>query len=325
MVIYYACMLKKIPSITILCFALCSNAVYANHSNHQNEVYELAGVMKNHVHTKNTFMVGYSMQYAKTKGLYNQTDAEAQALYHSTPDEMSMKMHMLDFMYGVTDRLNVGIMPQFMTMDMKHYHVHTDDHGWHDSQGFGDTKIHATYEVVKPVLASLGFSLPTGSISMQSNGSQQAYMMQTGSGSYELLPTLTYVKNYRTVDFGVQTNASIKLNDNAHGYKFGNSYNVTAWAGKNFNHFFGSHIRLDYTNVERIQGWDSSLDASKTAVNNPALQFREVTTAFLGANFYTPNGIKFLLEGGVPLYQNLGQGTLKNSYSVNFTVRKSFH
>jgi hypothetical protein len=44
-----------------------------------------------------------------------------------------------------------------------------------------------------------------------------------------------------------------------------------------------------------------------------------------GGNFYTNNGVKFLLEAGIPLHQYVGTGTLKNSYSVNFSVRKSFN
>jgi hypothetical protein len=198
-------------------------------------------------------------------------------------------------------------------------------HEHHEVSGFGDTKLNASYQVSNSVIGSLGISLPTGSISKQMGGKQASYMMQTGSGSYELLPSATFVQKFNEVDFGIQANASIKLNDNAHNYRFGNVYNVTAWAGKNFTKNFGSHLRLDYTNTGKIQGADSNLDASMSAINNPALQFREITSAFIGGNFYTNNGVKFLLEAGVPLYQYVGVGTLKNSYSLNFSVRKAFN
>ncbi len=285
--------------------------------------YELAGVMKDHIHTKNTVMIGYSAQHSVMSGLYNQTETEAAALYHSYPTEMQMQMHMLDLMYGVTDKLNIGVMPQYMTMDMGHIH-HDGSSGIHTFSGLGDTRLNASYQVSDSVIGSLGVSLPTGSVSKKSGTSQASYMMQTGSGSYELHPTATFVKNINEIDYGIQANARITLNDNSRNYRFGNTYNLTAWAGKNFMKNFGSHIRLDYTQVSNISGSDADLDSDSTAINNPALQFRKVTTAFIGGNFYTSNGVKFLLEAGLPLHQEVGTGTLKSSYSVNFAVKKSF-
>lgn len=317
-------MLKKSLIIASL---IATNAFAGEHShnakNHELN-YELAGVMKNHIHAKNSFMVGYTAQYLNMEGLYNQTTTEAAALYHSYPTSMPMQMHMLDLMYGVTDKLNIGIMPQYMAMDMGHIH-HDGSYGSHAFSGIGDTKLNASYQASNSVIGSLGVSLPTGSISKQSGGNQASYMMQTGSGSYELLPSATFVQKFNEIDFGIQANASIKLNDNAHNYRFGNVYNLTAWAGKNFTKNLGSHLRLDYTNTGKVQGADSNLDADHTAINNPALQFREITSAFIGGNIYTNNGYKFLLEAGVPLYQYVGTGTLKNSYSANFSVRKSFN
>ena len=317
-------MLKKSLIIASL-FTINAFAGEHSHNAKNHELnYELAGVMKNHIHAKNSFMIGYSAQHSVMSGLYNQTESQAGVLYHSIPKDMSMQMHMLDLMYGVTDKLNIGIMPQYISMNMGHIH-HDGSFGSHSVDGLGDTKLNASYAISKSVIGSLGISLPTGSISKQSGGNQYAYMMQTGSGSYELLPSATFVQKFNEIDFGIQANASIKLNDNAHNYRFGNVYNLTAWAGKNFTKNLGSHFRIDYTNAGKVQGADSNLDADHTAINNPALQFREVTTAFIGGNIYTNNGVKFLLEAGVPLYQYVGTGTLQNSYSVNFSVRKSFN
>ena len=322
-------MLKKSLIIASL---IATNAFAGQHShdakNHELN-YELAGVMRNHIHAKNSFMIGYSAQHSVMSGLYNQTTAQAEAIgYHAIPKDMSMQMHMLDLMYGVTDKLNIGIMPQYMTMYMGHIH-HDGSFGSHSVDGLGDTKLNASYEIFssnsQSVIGSVGVSLPTGSISKQSGGSQASYMMQTGSGSYELLPSATFVQKFNEIDFGIQANASIKLNDNAHNYRFGNVYNLTAWAGKNFTKNLGSHLRLDYANTGKVQGADSNLDASMSAINNPALQFREITSAFIGGNFYTNNGVKFLLEAGIPLHQYVGTGTLQNSYSVNFSVRKAFN
>ena len=300
-----------------------SNSFASQHL-HDVSNYEPAGIMKNHIHAKNSFMIGYSTQHSIMSGLYNQTESEAGHLYHSIPKDMSMQMHMLDLMYGITDKLNIGIMPQYMTMYMGHIH-HDGSFGSHSFDGLGDTKLNASYEISNSIISSIGISLPTGSISKQLGNSQASYMMQTGSGSYEILPSATFTKKFNTIDFGIQVNASIKLNNNSHNYRFGNVYNITTWLGSNFNKNFGSHFRIDYTNTGKVQGADSNLDADHTAINNPALQFREITTAFIGGNVYTNCGVKFLLEAGVPLHQYVGTGTLKNSYSVNFSVRKSFN
>ena len=317
-------MLKK----SLIIASLFTVNVFADEHSHNTKNhelnYELAGVMKNHIHAKNSFMVGYTAQYLNMEGLYNQTTTEAAALYHSYPTEMPMQMHMLDLMYGVTEKLNIGIMPQYMAMDMGHIH-HDGSYGSHAFSGIGDTKLNASYQASNSVIGSVGVSLPTGSISKESSGRQASYMMQTGSGSYELLPSATFSQKLNSIDFGIQANASIKLNDNWHGYRFGNVYNLTAWAGKNFTKNLGSHLRLDYTDVGNVIGSEPDINAAYTAINNPKLQFRKITTAFVGANIYTNNGYKFLLEAGVPLHQYVGTGTLKNSYSANFSVRKSFN
>ena len=298
---------------------------FAGEHLHSVKNYELAGVMKNHIHAKNSFMTGYSTQYTSMSGLYNQTETEAENTYMMVSEKMAMQMHMLDLMYGVTDKFNIAVMPQFMSMDMKHFHVDKMSHETHEVSGVGDTKISGIYQIAKPIIGSIGVSLPTGSISNQTGGNQGAYMMQTGTGSYELLPSLTFTEKFHEINFGIQTNASIKLNDNAHNYRFGNSYNFTAWAGKDFNKNLGSHLRVDYINVGKIQGTDLNLDTTKSVMNNPVLQFREITTVLIGGNLYMNNGLKFLIEAGVPIYQNLGQGMLKNSYSIHLSVRKSFN
>ena len=62
--------------------------------------------------------------------------------------------------------------------------------------GLGDTEVRGTYKINDVLTASLGLSLPTGSVSEEvtsmSKTFRAPYDMQLGSGSYDLKPALTY-------------------------------------------------------------------------------------------------------------------------------------
>ena len=74
-----------------------------------------------------------------------------------------------------------------------------------ESSGLGDTRIGALQNIYhkggRKLHLNLMVSLPTGSISekttnMMGNKVQQSYAMQLGSGTYDLLPGITYVSQF---------------------------------------------------------------------------------------------------------------------------------
>jgi hypothetical protein len=56
--------------------------------------------------------------------------------------------------------------------------------------------------------------------------------MQLGSGTWDLLPGLTYAGFARDWSWGAQTLATLRLGENRHDYKLGNRLMLTGWVAR---------------------------------------------------------------------------------------------
>lgn len=82
-----------------------------------------------------------------------------------------------------------------------------------------------------------GVSLPTGSIDEEDEvlaptGTRPTltlpYPMQIGSGTYDLLPGLTYTGHYERMGWGAQYAGILRLNQNDEDYTLGDQHSLTA-------------------------------------------------------------------------------------------------
>jgi hypothetical protein len=311
-------------------FLLISNIAFAGQHNAP------AGIMGDHTHKKGEFMMMYNAVHSQMKELYNASVDDTLMEYDRAPQKMPMQMYMLGGMYGITDQFNIMVMGHYMKMDMEmvmghgsHQHTHN-----HSSAGIGDSEITAMYQVFKNknqnAQINIGLVVPTGSINKRySNHNTDAkadYMMQTGSGSYSLRPQVSWSLLEGGYEFGTQATGTFRLNTNKNGYKFGNTYNATTWVAKVVGGGFSSSLRLEYSKTTNIKGADSDLTPMQSTTANPQLYYREAINTYIGINYknnFIPMG-KILLEVGVPAYQKIGNGMLKNKYSVNLGFQHGF-
>lgn len=245
-----------------------------------------AGVMYAHMMNKaGDFMAGYSFMYARQRGnILNgskkATDAEIVASCGTlgcpaTPQEMTMQMHMLHFMYAPTDQINLMLMPQLVSMKMDNRildggfytpvggHNHDDmDLSGHSSGGFGDTTAAVLLQLLhKPdseLHLGLGVSIPTGSVDkkMYSHGGEfMDYGMQLGSGTWDFLPSLTMTGKTGEWSWGGQLSGVIRPgNYNKNGYVLGNVFQGTAWASYKLSDYFSFSLRALRTMQGDIRG-----------------------------------------------------------------------
>ncbi len=91
------------------------------------------------------------------------------------------------------------------------------------SAGLADTKVYGLYNlsnnINRRIIASVAVNIPTGSIrttgtTMMGENQRLPYDMQPGTGSYSLLPGITYVQQYGKFSFGADAGADIKLANN---------------------------------------------------------------------------------------------------------------
>lgn len=296
------------------------------------ELYNLDIVQPNvlggHTHPAGQTMVGYQYMHMHMSGLYqgdreiSPADAFAQG-FMTVHTEMEMEMHMLEVMHAPTDRLTLMAMLPYKEMSMKHL-MNTGMSFTQTADGIGDLEVMGLYTVLGDIrkgghrlVANAGVSFPTGSINAKDHaGGNPAnplvlleYPMQLGSGTYDLMPGLTYLGDAGPWSWGAQTVETIRLGHNGHGYRFGDQYRVSAWTSYGLTDWFAPSVRLDGRWWEDVTGTDAGLATNTTPEARTDLRGGRRLDLLFGLNFYIPQGVlkgsRFMLEGGFPVYQHL--------------------
>jgi hypothetical protein len=296
-----------------------------------------SGIMIGHTHPKGKWMLSYRymnlFQNGSLSGTGKVTDDAIFANYIMAPQSMNMDMHMFMAMYGITNRLslmamlNYGVQSMNMNMLPGTMHMHMGNmvmsdlnstHMTGKTSGVSDTKLYAMYDLIdRPfhkIIISAGLNLPTGNIqlngdskNMMYEGQRLPYMMQLGSGTYDILPGLTYLFNKRSLLFGTQLSGTIRPGYNVAGYSYGNEFNASIWIAYKFVPWLSASVRAEGNTIDRIYGRDPSLyevmepDAAAKNYGGQKL------SGYGGLNFYFKKlaNSKLSVEYGMPFYQRL--------------------
>ncbi|WNV04511.1 hypothetical protein RP726_19275 [Candidatus Methylospira mobilis] len=174
------------------------------------------------------------------------------------PTQAEASAQLLAGMYGITNYLNVILMPSYVSKNSSYVTYKGASGatalgaGSVAASGVGDTyaslqlKLYEGYN--QELILSWGISFPTGSITQNAdflapNGKmvngRMPYGMQLGDGTYDGLPMLAYTGNYEHLAWGVMTRARLPLQSyNSQGWRMGNQYEGTGsgWATSLFRH-----------------------------------------------------------------------------------------
>ncbi len=297
------------------------------------------GVMTDHVHGKGEWMLSYSYMKMNmagnrqgTKKISNDTLFD-KYYYMMAPQTMQMEMHMAMLMYGVSNRFTLMAMVGYTTNSMSMVMPGAmlmpgmkdpSASMYSTTSGINDTKIYGLYNLSTKenyrFVASLGINIPTGTIKASGNtalavNGRQAYDMQMGTGSYSIMPDITYVRKINKFSFGVNVGEDVKLDNNNAAYKVGNVYHGTAWASYQLLSFVSGSFRIEHVISDKISGSDSLISISypNTYVYDPTTEVKNYggnrSCIYAGLNFYLNKPVikNFLLqvEYGVPFAENL--------------------
>ncbi len=94
-------------------------------------------------------------------------------------------------------------------------------------------------------------SFPTGSIDKKDDtpmGSNQQlpYPMQLGSGTFDLLPGITYLGQHNDISWGAQVSGVIRLGENDRDYRLGNRFDATAWGAYDWFNWVSTSSSMDW-------------------------------------------------------------------------------
>ena len=307
------------------------------------------GVMGDHVHKQGEWMFSYrymSMDLERNlKGTDEISNSEIHETYMVAPQNMKMKMHMLGAMFAPSDRLTLMVMTHILNNDMKLLNgampmmagVSFDT----SSKGLGDTKIGALYQLFnknrRSVHLNFGLSVPTGSLnergatpmSRMSNPEgdiRLGYNMQLGSGTWDAQVGTTYLKQYASSSFGAQASYLHRWGENSEGYTLGNKFNATFWTAYAFSKKVSSSLRLDYQNVDSIDGEDKTfMSPTMAPVFHAANSGRKQLDFLLGLNCAifegAFKGLRLEIEAGIPVYQNVTGIQMKNDFAFTAGIQ----
>ena len=317
-------------------------------------------IMGDHTHGKGGWMVSYRYMYMNMDGMRRGNDRISSndvfdEAYAVSPESMTMEMHMLGLMYGLTDKLTLTLMGNYTESEMEHRIISQAvangiNAGASEfttrTSGVGDVRLGGLYRFYlkenRKAHLGLHVSLPTGSIDEKDRTPgmggpatrQLPAPMQLGSGTADLLPSLTFVQQLDNWSYGVQGNATIRLeSENSNGYRIGNVFGATTWTGYNLNDWFALNTGLNYAYEDELRG-------DQQGVNQTSMVGRSVTTAFgenyggerldvlFGINGYIPKGNlkdhRIAIDVRLPLLQDLNGLQLETDVSLTIGWQAAF-
>ncbi len=294
-------------------------------------------VMGDHIHKAGETMLSYRHMQMNMDSLVdgNSSISAANLLessaYMMAPTKMSMTMDMLGFMYAPTDSTTLMMMAVYHDKDMDMIMQSSMGNVMQqsmNSSGVGDLKLgalHSIYDSSKhKVHLNLMMSLPTGAIDEKNNGQALPYGMQLGSGTYDLLPGITYAAQYYKYSWGAQATATIRLGDNDRDYTLGDRYQIQAWLQKPVFKIVSVSARVTYENWQNIDGEDDRLNPMISPLADANLQAGDRVVIGLGINMTLPAGNRLALEYNKQVEQNLDGPQMALDDSWTFGWQLSF-
>lgn len=317
------------------------------------------GVMFDHAHHAGEWMLGYRFFWSHYEGMRQGDHGIASdAVFHlhspmgvpyaATVLDMDMFMHMWEVMYAPTDWLTLMVMPQYMEMDMTMKSSGhgmsmmsgghgmsmmgdgSDGHGMsgthsHGTSGWGDTIASATFTLFnahrQSLLATVGMSFPTGSVSEGSGGTFTHYGMQLGSGTFDLLPSVTYLGEADRISWGLQYASAIRLEDaNDSGFRFGDVHSVTAWSAYRICDWVSFSGRIAYRHEGQIHGGYNGPHKHRSPPDFQSNYGGDTLDLGVGLNFYVPKGAlkgnRLAIEVLFPVYQDLNGVQVERDFTL---------
>jgi hypothetical protein len=311
-----------------------------------------ASVMISHTHAKREWMFSYKYMNMSMNdvllGTQSISKKDVFVNYLMSPNDMRMDMHMLMGMYGVNHRLTLMAMLNYNTIQMNmtmfnsssHHHTLLSDTTtahFVQTNGLSDLKCNVLYNLIKltnhQLLLSAGFSLPLGSITLK-GADQDAmypnrnypYLMQLGSGTFDLLPCVNYWYQKSKFTGSIQMAGVVRTHYNSMNYKLGNEITATAWCAYQWHSMVSSSVRWEGNFVDKIKGYDPTLYAyNEPAANTDNSGGKKVNIA-LGSVIQFKKGFlkhnRLAFEYVLPIYQNWNgvQMKVKDALSAAWSI-----
>jgi hypothetical protein len=296
-------------------------------------------VLGTHTHLAGQWMLAYKYMFVSMdgnrKGTKRISNTEVLRNFDAAPTDMTMQMHMPMVMYAPSDDLSLMAMIPYIRQSMNHV-TREGVRFKEKTEGIGDLHLNALYTFYRyrewehRLALNAGLSFPTGSIHQKDFGhhgghhglgrARLGYPMQLGSGTFDLLPGVTYFGQSENWAWGAEVIPTIRVGKNRNGYRLGNRYELAGWGARKLTDWLSLSARLDGQIWQNIHGSDPALDPADDPTKDAKIQGGKRVDFLLGINLYAPRGIlqghRLAIEGGVPIYQWLDGPQLQTKWKL---------
>ena len=292
-------------------------------------------VLGTHTHFAGEWMIAYKFMSMRMEGNRDGTDTlgvdeilRPKGSFPVTPTDMDMEMHMAEVMYAPTDDLTFMAMLPFVRLSMDHVTA-KGVHFTTKSEGVTDLVVKALYTFHRVdfdrhrLIINSGMSFPTGSIDEKDDtpagpNKQLPYPMQLGSGTFDLLPGISYLGQSENWGWGAEAMATIRLGDNKRNYTLGDRYHLIGRVDRRWIGWLSLSSRIDWQTWGNIDGADPVLNPKMVPTADPKRRAGTRADLIFAVSLFAPEGtledFRFGIEGGLPIYQSLDGPQLETDY-----------
>lgn len=261
--------------------------------------------------------------------------------FRVVPRSMQTQMVMASAMYSPFRYLTVSAMVPYKFKEMEMV-TRMGQEFRTESDGFGDVGLFVMSPLVDSkafyLQVKLGLSFPSGSINEKdqtpmsgSSKTQLPYLMQMGSGTWDLLPSISVGGSKGDLAWGARVNGVVRTSTNANGYRFGNVYSITGWGEWALAPWLAVTLRLAWQDADSIDGVDSRLPANAGAMTpsaDPAYLGLKQFDGFIGFQVLPQGGALagygLAVEAGLPLWQSTSGPGMARSYFMTLGLTRHF-
>ena len=292
-------------------------------------------IQESHIHKKGEWMIGYQYMYMDMQGNLNGDSAistqEILREYKITPTAMNMEMHMGSLMYAPTNDITLMAMLPYKTITMDHV-TRKGKKFTTRSEGIGDLQLMGNFVAFRTrwnkhlVSLKAGLSIPTGSVDKRDRtpaGPAQPlpYPMQLGSGTYDLMPGISYTGMSRDWGWGLQSIGTIRTGRNDQHYRLGDKLEVSGWLTHLWADWISTSVRINGKWWDDIHGADPRLNPNLVPTANPDIRAGSQVDFLMSIELYAPDGMlkgqHLGIEIGTPLYQHLNGPQLQTDWQIS--------
>ncbi len=289
------------------------------------------GVMGDHMHHEGGVMLSYRYGYMSMNGNLDGTNpvstAEVLQQFPVSPTSMTMQMHMLGVMWAPLEQVTLAAMLPWTIREMDH-ETRSGRTFTTRAEGLGDLTVSALVRLLaRPhhrAHLNLGTGFPTGRIGIRDQTPMGLavlpYPMQIGSGTYDLLPGITYTGDFDRFSWGGQAQGTVRVGTNSRSYRLGNAYELTGWGAVALTSWLSVSFRVAWEQWFNVVGADPALNPRMVPTAAPNLRAGKRLDLLGGFNFEVPGGPlkgqRLALEAGAPAYQSLAGPQLATDFRL---------